>query len=657
MTGWQRRLVFILVAANVAVHYGDVPAWIPSLALLFVGWRWLADIYRIPCPGRWGAAIFAAAATFGVWAEFARLIGDPASTALLVIMVALKTFEIRGYRDLMIVTYLCLLLLMAKLLSSQTLLITAFMFVDVISVLALMHLYHLPYFKGGLPWRRAGRLLLQATPVFVALFFLFPRFNFSLFQRQAEQINTVGFSGQVRPGSVAQLAQSDQVAFRAFFRSGIQPPVSRLYWRGAVLEKVVGLNWDPVIPIHRKVRRQPPSDNTVEIMIESGNSPWLFTLDWPLNVEMGSGYRQEQVEESSGRSFSLRSPLLPRETYAVNFQTSTRAVPWDPNEALGALEVGDPGRRVRELINSWKAVRSQPTEALRVIQDYFVQQKFGYTLTPPETEDVDEFLFQTKTGFCEHYAGSVATLLRLLDIPARVIVGYHGGSPSLMGDYLLIYQRDAHAWVEYWDAKKGSWQRIDPTTWVASDQAVAMLGQGFGAWQNNPLAKWLGPDFMSTLVRSRLIVDQAEIMWITFMLRYDFKYQQELFNRWGLGNITRGLLFILSAFAVIILGFLFYALLRFNNRRRTDPEVELYRKLCKQLDKAGLDRLPNEGPLNYLKRAQQKFPQQADLLAQLFGGWMALRYGTMPFSEKAGGEWRQLLRKLAAQMDAGVRQD
>ncbi|MGE0763173.1 MAG: DUF3488 and DUF4129 domain-containing transglutaminase family protein [Bdellovibrionales bacterium] len=656
MNGWQRRLVFILIMANVVVHYGDMPSWIPTLGLLFVGWRWVADLYhRIPCPGRVGAAIFAVVATVGVWAEFSRLIGDPASTALLIIMVALKTFEIRGYRDLMIVTYLCLLLLMAKLLSSQTLGITIFMFADVTTILALMHLYHLPERQGGVPWRRAGRLLLQAVPVLAALFFLFPRFNFSLFQRATEPASRMGFSGHIRPGSVAQLAQSDQVAFRAFFRTGYQPPASRLYWRGAVLEQSNGLNWDPST-VRRKLETKIPGENVVEIMMEAGDANWLFTLDWPLHMVMGSSLRQEQVEESAGLSYSLKTPLMERETYAVSFTTAPREINWDTTEAERSLQVAKPGWRLRELLSAWQSHKGKPQEALKVIQDYLVTQKFAYTLTPPEIDDLDEFLFQTKSGFCEHFAGAVASLLRHLNVPARVIVGYHGGSPSLMNDYLLVYQRYALAWVVFWYKTRQHWVILDPTRWVAADRAIS-TAPGFEAWQNNPLAKWLGPEFASFLVRGRLAVDQAEILWITMLLRYDFNYQREMFARWGLGAITRGLLFGLSLAAVVILGLLFYAAIRLGARRRVEPEVELYRMLCQRLEKAGLKRAANEGPLELLKRAKSQWPSQGPILEELFGFWIALRYGQERFSEKAAGAWRQRLRKLTLQTDAGAQQD
>jgi len=144
MTGLQQRLVYILVAINVVVHIGDMPLWIPAISLVFVLWRWLADVYRLWCPGRWGAAFLGALGTGAVYIEFNRLIGDPASTAILLIMVSLKTLEIRSYRDLMAVTYLCLLLLMAKLLSSQSMAMTVFMFADLTAILALMHLYHVP---------------------------------------------------------------------------------------------------------------------------------------------------------------------------------------------------------------------------------------------------------------------------------------------------------------------------------------------------------------------------------------------------------------------------------------------------------------------------------------------------------------------------------
>lgn len=655
MNGLHLRLVYLLVMVNVAVHVtdDDLPKWITLIGLVFVSWRWIADFVKIPVPGRWGAAGFAVVCSVGIWAEFGRLIGDPAATALLIVMVALKTFEIRGYRDLMIVTYLCLLLLMSKLLENQSIAITVFLVADTVAVLALMHLYHVPKLNRGLPWRRAGRLVLQSLPVILVLFVLFPRFNFSLFKRPDQMGAKVGFSGHVRPGGVAQLAQSDEIAFRAFFKGNYVPPVSKLYWRGAVLTDAKGLNWDPSSK-RGKVFAGYEDENPIEVMVESSGSSWVFTMDWPQGVIMSSRARQGEVEEAPGGTYALKSPLQERESYRFSFSPINKSLRTAPEEIKQALVVEEPSRKVKELVGTWRERRASAQEYVTKIQDYFTANKFMYTMRPPETEDVEEFLFYTKRGFCEHFAGVTATLLRMLNVPARVIVGYHGGSLSLMGDYVIVAQRDAHAWVEYWDAEKTSWTRIDPTSWVAEDR-LAMGGQQFfevrqeddiaglqGMW----FKKVLGKDFFYWLTRGRLVVDQAEIFWVTFLLRFDINYQRDLFAKIGWEKISTWSLFGLALLGVAVLVVLAAWIMRSRVRGRPDSGLWLYQQLCAKLASAGLERQVTEGPFDLKARAEVRWPAQGEQLKTIFDRIIHIRYGDSKYGEREVAEIRRALKQL-----------
>ncbi len=653
MTGLQQRLVYLLVAINVAIQIGDLPIWIPTLGITFVLWRWLADVYRVWCPGRWGAAVIGAIASGGVYLEFNTLIGDPASTALLVLMISLKALEIRSYRDLMTVTNLSLLLLMSKLLNSQSMTMAVFMFVDLTAILALMHLYHMPNPGRGLPWKRAARLLLTAAPVLIVLFILFPRFNISLFQRGQQESSQVGFSGRIRPGDVSRLARSDEIAFRAFFKGGFRPPITRLYWRGAVLDKEDGLNWDPMgsrTPAQRRI----PTDDQIEIMIQEGGAPWLFTLDWPSSVVMSSSVRQLDLLEGRGLTFSLRAPLNSRETYAISYLSSPRMVVWDKKEVSEALQVSEPSDEMKELLQEWKDVFGKSEPAIANIRRYFLDNQFSYTLSPPPVRNLSDFLFRTRRGFCEHFSSSTATLLRHLKVPARVIVGYQGGAPSMMGDYWIVYQRDAHAWVEYWDEVRNSWARLDPTAWVAEER-VALGGQRFfertaGTAEDGILAstlsQWLGPNFARMLMRSRLIFDQAEIYWITYLLRYDFNFQKNLWAMLGWERITRGALFLISVMAMIFMGLILVLWAKRGEKLRRDVGARLEFELTRQLGRLGLRRDQAEGPVKFFSRAFEKWPEARDELEELSAMVVGIRYGDQPVSEAQVIDFRRRLRRL-----------
>ena len=172
------------------------------------------------------------------------------------------------------------------------------------------------------------------------------------------------------------------------------------------------------------------------------------------------------------------------------------------------------------------------------------------------------------------------------------------------------------------------------------------LQQGLTAWQNNPIGKWLGVDIANLWLRSGLIIDQIEIVWITFMLRYDFSYQQKIFSRWGFASVTRWGLLVFSVLAVAILSLLAYLFLRLNRRRLPrDHELEGYQYICRQLSKAGLPRQANEGPLSLMTRAQQRWPEQSEQIAEIFGTWMALRYGPSNIKEQSRRQWHRLSKK------------
>jgi hypothetical protein len=655
VNGLHLRLVYLLVIVNVAVHFDDqdLTNWIPLLGLVFVGWRWIGDHVRIPVPGRWIAALFASVASVGIWAEFGNLIGDPASTALLCVMVSLKTFEIRGYRDLMIVTYLCLLLLMSKLLNSQSIGMTVFMIVDIIAVISLMHLYHVPKINRGLPWRRAVKLVLQAAPVIAALFMLFPRFNFSLFKRPDQPSARVGFSGQLRPGGVAELAQSNEIAFRAFFKGTYIPPMTKLYWRGAVLTKADGLNWDPnTARVKGSLAVQ--EENPIEIMIESAGSSWVFTMDWPQGVVMNSQARQRDVQRAPGLAFALQAPLQERETYRVSFVPTSREASFSDEEVELASEAAAPSKLLKPIVDEWKAKRPSAAGAVGLIRDYYSANKFSYTLTPPETSDLDEFLFFTKRGFCEHFAGATASLLRMMGVPARVIVGYHGGAMSLMGDYLIVSQRDAHAWVEYWDGSKATWVRVDPTTWVA-DERIAMGGQRYfesinpeasAGFQGVLLSQVFGVEILQWLTRGRLLVDQAEIAWVTFLLRFDINYQREMFAKLGWNRISTWSLFVLSLLAVAVVLVAATVVMRNRIRPRKDSGQYLYGQLCQKLAGAGLERQFTEGPVDLARRAIARWPERRVELAEVFDRLIRVRYGQSTHIERDLAEIRRSIKTL-----------
>lgn len=648
MTGIHQRFIYILVGANIALHTGDIPLWVLISSLLFVVWRWLIDLLRLSQPGQLVLGIFVVGSILGLWFEFNQLIGDQVSICMLIIMVALKAFSIRGYRDVMAVTYLCLFLLMAKLLSSQSMTMTVILFIDVFAILSLMHLYHVPVKNDSFPWGKSWRLILTSVPVVLVLFVLFPRYNFSLFKNQQRSTQRVGFNPDIKPGGMMQLMQSDEIAFRAFFVMGNRPAQDQLYWRGAVLTKGDGLAWklDETLPASRRPVLT-NSEYKVQIMSESAGEKWLFTLNWPQEITWNSPSRALDMQRAYDYTYQLKLPLVAKETYEVAYNPLLAKQDISRTERIKLTEIAPPSEKIRELLARLTAQGKAVDIIVDALERYYREEKFVYSLKPPPTETVEEFLFSAKSGFCEHYSSATASLFRWLGIPARVVVGYQGGSVSLLGDYNIIMQRDAHAWMEYWDDRVSKWLRLDPTAWVAAER-IALGGQAYyernmnadlGASERSWVANMFGFKAWRWLVRSRLYVDQFEVWWASFLLHYDFTYQKTWLAKLGLVGAVRLKLWFLTIGSVLLLFFVGYIWQKHRHSWRTDKTLRVYRLLCEKLARLGLPRQINEGPLNYLNRVVASYPQSELILTQIFYACIEWRYNSR---NPSASEFRQL---------------
>jgi len=655
MNSFRQRLLYALVLLNIVPHFTNLPKWIPTIAILFVCWRWLGDLIRIPVPGRWGAAFLALLGTGAVYGEFGRLMGDEASTSLLILMVSLKVFEIRKYRDVMFVTVLCFLILMSLLLSEASVWASGFLFVDVALILSLMHYYHLPEHSTRWPIGRTVRLLFHSAPIFILLFVLFPRFNLGWFKPPQRQLAQTGFSGKLNPGSLSQLVQSQDQAFRAFFGDGDHPPINRMYWRGTILTEADGLNWDRADSIAYQRLTSNSRGSRVEMMLEPQGTQWVFTLDWPTGFELPANAGPVEVWERPGRSYQTKVPLTTLWQYSFRYIADPYAHTWDDQiDWQPYLKVDLPGDRTKSLLHEWRRYMGRPQLLLPVLREYYIQNKFTYSLTPPQVDSVEEFLFESRQGFCEHYASVTASLLRALRIPARVVVGYQGGAPSLLGDYTIVTQKDAHAWVEYWSSGKKSWLRVDPTYWIAPTRidlgAVRFyennLGPGLAGTDNALIRTLFGDRLLYWLARGSLLWDQAEVTWVTFLLRYDFSYQRKLLRDLGFKKISRFWLAVFSFAGVLVLILGAYGFFVFRSRARMDRLATLYFGLVNKMKKAGLQASPNLGPLAVEEAAVRRWPALEGEIKGIIRTLLNWRYGDEAFSSRDVSVLRQRIRHL-----------
>ncbi|MGE0528327.1 MAG: DUF3488 and DUF4129 domain-containing transglutaminase family protein, partial [Bdellovibrionales bacterium] len=627
-------VLLLLVAFNHLPGIYFRPLWATIFAAVLLGYRTWLHLVDGRMPPRWVKWLAQGAVLIAIWQHYNTVLGDEASGTLLSLLVVLKTYELRTKRDFFITALLCLLVLMSFLLLDQSLTLTAFLFLDALALIA----YLLALEEEKWIWsewrglfRSAWVLALKALPLMVLIFVLFPRFTTG-FGGGARPAAKTGITDQLRPGSIADLVRSDELVFRATFLDGEVPSRRQLYWRGAVLDVSNGMNWDRS---PGKADRRPPApvqqNGEIEIYLEPGFERFLFSLDDTRTLIFPNEQNQRGLQAREGEIVDLERPLQVRERYFLQrlaLRTSPKYGDKEPDLSPYLQVAEAPSSRLKAFL---APLRGLPTgQVVASLMRHFSSQGYAYTLEPSTVDSMDEFLFDAKKGFCEHYAGSMATMLRHLKIPSRVVVGFQGGSSSFLSNYITVRAHDAHSWVEYFDHEGKRWRRVDPTMQVAPlriSQGSESLLQGAQEW----LPSWLPVDVSSFYARSRAVFDEIEASWIGFLVRFDLARQKEFLARLGM----EGVLFrALPVFLLLSLA-LFLAVVYFLETRRQEPlssEERIYRQLLDRLRRWRIEKSAAEGPLTLLLRIEREYPDLRTQIRPVFEALILARFGGQPLS-------------------------
>jgi len=465
---WVWTLIPLLLAGM--PHFIRYPAWISVvciglwlLRLLALGRTWLipARIFRL---------LLTVACIAGVYASYGHLLGPTPGTALLLLLLGLKPLESQARRDHVLLLFMAYLLVLLQFLQSQSLPGAVYMMaVVVIITAALLGQFHPP--SQGAPLvrlRRAGLLLAQALPVMIVLFLLFPRLPGSLWGMMHQpQRGLTGISDTMRPGDISELLQSSEAVFRVEFE-GDAPPERDMYWRALVLWEMDGSTWrvgaggaaTSTWPVSAP---QAPVDYL--LTLEAHEQRWLPVLEMPADVPQG-------LEASSDLLLVLPEKLRQRQRYELRSVLEYSPLPLKDEDRRRALALPNQGNeQARGLAARWASRAGSDQRVMDLALELFREDGFGYTLRPPLLGDnaVDDFLFQTRSGYCEHYASAFTFLMRASGIPARVVVGYQGAEYNPLGEYFVVRQYHAHAWSEVFLDQQG-WVRVDPTDVLAPER-------------------------------------------------------------------------------------------------------------------------------------------------------------------------------------------
>jgi transglutaminase-like putative cysteine protease len=651
-----RDTLFLLavIAWVVALQAAHIPAWTTALTAVLLAWRgWLALQAR-PLPGwPWRAGLLAVALA-GTWASHGTLLGQNAGVTLVVVLLALKTLELRARRDAFVVFFLGFFALLTHFFYSQSLVTAAGILVALLGLLTAVVNAHMPV--GRPPLAQAARIAagmaLMGAPIMLVLFLLFPRMAPLWGVPNNNPTGTSGLSDDLRVGDVARLALDDSIALRVRFDSP-PPPAALTYFRGPVLSRFDGRRWtqqlEPTaLSAGLRADLRPRGEPLrYEVTLEPHQRRWLFVLEAATEAPELPGNR---VRMTSDLQWITQRPIVSLVRYRAQSHVDFGHGPLQDRPSLREFVDLPPGfnPRTLQLAQDLRRVHGPgPQNAPALVEAVLERLRTGgfvYTLEPGVygQHTADEFWFDRKAGFCEHFASAFAVLMRAMDIPARVVTGYQGGELNGVDGYWTVRQRDAHAWTEVWLQGRG-WVRVDPTgaampSRIGSLQRLeAPVGAVAGA-----LRAAVGPDLLGLL---RANWEALNNTWNQWVLNYTQDSQFDLLRSLGVASPSWQDL-ALALLAVVVVVSLLGAAWALWERRRHDPWLRLLHRVNRRLGSLGLPTGERTTPreLARLLRAHCAHDPAAAPLADWLLRLEAQRYA--PHSTTTLAELRRDYRRL-----------
>ena len=635
-------------------QWDRLPWWLIAACAVLAGWRWLAQKGRVKLPGRLlRTGIMLVLIGVYVATVQGRFTVDTAAS-FFVLAVGLKWLETRSARDFYVLFFIQVYLAAVNFLFKQDIAWALLTFAAIGCLMVGLQILNAPDLPGSLRvgWKRLGLLVLKTLPVVVLLFVFFPRmaplWSVPLVSGEARS----GISDTMRPGDISNLAQSSERAFRVTF-GGESPPYRERYWRGLILDYLDDETWRQNDPdgFRRPARVDndggvgPLRSNEYDILLEPTDQRWAFALENSVAV---SG----NVVSTPEDLFRFQRPADSPVRYRL---ARVSAVP-APAEALSPAETrrylqlprsGNP--RARELARELSQELSH-WEVVNTLLRRFREQAYFYTLRPPTMPDdgIDALLFDEKRGFCAHYAGAATFVFRAAGIPARIVVGYQGGDAGAGGDYLIVRQYDAHAWVEVWLEGRG-WVRVDPTAAIAPSRIESGLRDAVadeGSFLENDLTSPQRYGDVAILQWASLQLDRINYHWQRWVVGYQGQSQMDLMSRlpgnFGLkelGYLTAGLVGV----ALLIAGVVSALSIRRGARKDAFGRVVLaWHRLCEQV---GVPVRTGETPTTLAERLADARPE-VESSARLFARAVNSHYYTASTQEVSAHEARRLARLL-----------
>ena len=634
-----------------------LPLWCSLGAGAVLLWRgWLALNAR-PLPRRAWLLLLLGITIGATYWTHGTLFGRDAGVTLLVVLLTLKTLELRARRDAFVIFFLGFFCMLSNFFYSQSLLTAFSMVIGLLGLLTALVNAHMPVGKPPLAQaaKTAGAMALLGAPIMLVLFLLFPRLAPLWGVPNDAMTGRSGLSASMEVGTIARLALDDSVAMRIKFE-GEAPAQSELYFRGPVLSSFNGRQWQPLraslprryaLPANLRVTGDAVR---YEVTLEPTQQPWLFVLEAAAQSPALPGYNN--VMQADLQWLASR-PITERVRYQASSHPAFSHGPL--RRALGLQEFIDlpPGFNPRTLALA-SQIRRDPRYALadaaalvQVALERLRSGGYSYTLEPGVygRDTADEFWFDRKQGFCEHIASSFVVLMRALDVPARIVTGYQGAELNGVDGFWVVRQSDAHAWAEVWQAGRG-WVRVDPTSAVAPGRTGAferlaaprgVVGQAFA----NFSPPWLA--------RLRAAWEAVNNGWSQWVLNYTQGKQFNLLKSIGFESPSREDLSYLLI-GLIVVSSVAGGIWTLWDRAQHDPWLRLLGRARKRLGEAGIQSTPSSSPRQLAQQVRRKYGARAQPLHDWLMQLEMHRYAPPAATTAKPPSHLQQLRQLGRQL-------
>jgi protein-glutamine gamma-glutamyltransferase len=648
-----------VITAVVAPHADHLPWWSTALTTVVLGWRAGLAWRQRPLPSRWWLLAVIVVYTGLTWLTFRTLIGREAGITLLVMLMALKTLELRARRDAFVVFFLGFFLVLTQFLYSQSLLMAVWSLVSLWGLLAAVVLAQMP---TGVPSiaiaaRRAAGTTALGLPIMVLLFVLFPRIA-PLWGVPTEAIGKTGLSNQLEFGAMNEIADDESIAMRLKF-DGPPPPPDQRYFRGPVLTRFDGKTWRAPDARSSQTWLRGRDDLTTKgpaLRYEMTLEPLRISV-LPL-LEMSPGAAGSELSLTDlvvqrGPELQWVSPRPITERLRLN---SSAYVDWQAGQRRNRIHQStdtDLPNGLNPRTRTWaELLAGDPrftslapgprAEALAAaLLEHIRTQDFTYTLTPgrygeSSPDVIDEFWLDRRLGFCEHFASAFVVVMRAMGVPARIVTGFQGWDAEPQDGYYVVRNANAHAWAEYWVEGRG-WVRSDPTAAVAPNRVI----QGLALRPEPGVIGQFNPTLWRAMRNGWETLDNR---WQQLVLNYSRDNQFDLLKKMGFERADWTALGQALAIVILVLAVAGAGWIRWSGRPH-DAWSRQRARIASLLAPAGVAITPHESPAAWARALRRQHGQKAEPAAQWLEQLERSRYAPNS-TAPSWGEFRQAARML-----------